>query len=354
MTKNQSILKTVFTRSSVRGLTVLSAVLSVVVFGFGCAEESPKKVPRQTLKVERVKDTGGNKVTFNRAVDILFVIDDSGSMGEHQNNLATNVQKFTQAILGNQILDFHIGVVTSNMDSKPWDPQPGSAWKGELWGLTKFVTKTTPNGASILEQNLQPGVNGSGTEMFFTPVEAALTPPLVGGVNKGFYRPDAYLAVIFLTDADDQSSRSATDFYRFLLNLKAGDPTKIITYGVNIPSSDNICERSGESEPRKLEAFYALAKTQVLGLCDPDYGTKLGELGDDLARRVGSVLYLSRPPQPDTIQVTFGTQTIPKDPKKGWIFDPARNALIFGDEIDLLPEPDGTLVEVDFTAAEYD
>lgn len=349
MSENHSVRGSEFTRWLVRGLSVFA----VVVFGFGCAEESPKLVPKQTLKVERVKDTGGNKVTFNRAVDILFVVDDSGSMETHQSNLAANVQKFTKAILGNQILDYHIGVVTSNMDTKPWDPAPGSAWKGELWGLTKFVTKTTPGGNAILEQNLQPGTSGSGTEMFFTPVEAALTPPLVNGVNKGFYRPDAYLAVIFLTDADDQSSRSANDFYRFLLNLKAGDPSKIITYGVNIPSTDSSCERSGEPSPRKLEALYALAKAQTLGLCDPDYGTKLGELGDDLARRVGSVLYLSRPPQVATIKVTFGTQTIPNDSKIGWVYDPARNALIFGDEIDLLPEPDGTLVEVDFSAAEY-
>jgi hypothetical protein len=67
------------------------------------------------------------------------------------------------------------------------------------------------------------------------------------------------------------------------------------------------------------------------------------------------VLYLSRPPQPDTIFVTFGSQTVPNDPKKGWVFDPVRNALVFGDEIDLKEEPQGTQVEVDFTAAaEFD
>lgn len=335
-------------------LTGAVAVFSAaLLMGAGCAEQSPKKVPMQFVKNERIKDSGGNKVSFNRAVDILFVIDDSGSMQGHQANLAKNVKLFTQGITGNQILDYHIGVVTSNMDSPGWNPKPGFAFKGELWGTTKFITKQTVQGAAELEKNLQPGTNGSATEMFFSPVQAALTPPMLTGPNAGFYRPDAYLAVIFLTDSEDQSSLSANDFYRFLLNLKGGDTSKIITYGVNIPTTDHSCDRSGEPEPNKLEAFYKLSSAKTLGLCDADFGTKLAELGDDLARRVGSVLYLTRPAQPDTITVTYGTQTVPNDPRFGWVYDPVRNALIFGEEIDLLPEPQGTQVEVDFIAAEY-
>jgi hypothetical protein len=336
------------------GRTIALGLMSLaILISVGCAEESPKKVPMQFVKNERIKDSGGNKVSFNRAVDILFVIDDSGSMSDHQANLAKNVKLFTQGILANQILDYHIGVVTSNMDTPPYNPVPGSAWKGELWGTTKFVSRTTPSGQTTLESNLQPGTNGSGTEMFFTPVQAALTVPMLTGPNSGFYRPDAYLAIIFLTDADDQSNLSASDFYKFLLNLKGGDPSKIISYGVNIPTVDKVCSRSGEPEPQKLEAFYKLTAAKTLDLCDVDYGTKLAALGDDLVRRVGSVLYLTRPAQPNTITVTFGSQVLPNDAKTGWIYDPTRNGLIFGDEIDLQPEPPGTQVEVDFIAAEY-
>lgn len=334
-----------------KSLTALSAV--AIALALGCAAESPKLVPLPLVKTERVKDSGGTKVSFTRAVDILFVIDDSGSMSEHQADLAANAALFTQGIIANQILDYHIGVVTSNMDSPLWNPKPGETWKGELWGTTKWVERTTPSAASVLNSNLQPGTSGSGNEMFFTPVEAALTNPLMSGANLGFYRSDAYLAVIFVTDAEDQSSMSAKDFYKFLLNLKGGDPNKIIAYGVNIPSTDKTCNRSGESLPVKLEEFYKLANAKTLGLCDKDFGMKLAELGADLVRRVGTVLYLTRPAQPSTITVTFGSQTIPNDPRTGWIYDPVRNALVFGDEMDLKPEPPGTQVEVDFNAASY-
>ena len=319
------------------GVTLL-AVASIT----SCSDESPKKVPLQLVKNEIVKDSGGTKVTFNRAVDILFVVDDSGSMDTHQANLAKNVKLFTQAILANQLLDYHIGVVTSDMDD--------SSKSGRLYGQLTYVTRTTPNGAAVLEASLQPGTNGSSEEQEFAPVVAALTAPLSTGFNNGFYRSDAYLAVIILTDEDEQSFISSKDFYQFLLNLKSGDAAKVITYGVYLPPGDPNCEYG---EQTKLEEFFKLASTKTFGLCDVDFGLKLGELGADLVHRVGTIFYLTRPPQPNTIKVTFGSQTVPNDPKIGWIFDPSRNALIFGDDLDLLPEPPGTQVEVNFLAAQY-
>lgn len=332
--------------------SIASAVVFVLAIVIGCANESPKLVPLPIGKKERVKDLGGTKVSFNRAVDILFVIDDSGSMGDHQANLAKNVKLFTQSIINNQILDYHIGVLTSNMDSEPFNPAPGVTYKGELWGVTKFVTRQTPNAQLVLESNLQPGTSGSSTEVFFTPVQAALTNPLVSNENAGFYRSDAYLVVVFVTDADDQSQMKAADFQKFLVNLKGGDPTKVIAYGAYIPTVDTTC-RTAEDHARKIEEFFALVGGKTLGLCDVDFGTKLADLGADLVKRIGSVLTLSRPAQADTIVVSFGSQVIPNDPYKGWVFDPVRNAISFGEGIDLKPEPPGTEVEVDFIAAQF-
>ena len=339
-------------RDRVRGLSVWLLGLCAVTLG-SCSPTTPKLVPPRTEKTEQVTDVSDTKVTFSRDLDILFVIDDSGSMAGHQQNLAKNSQLFTQGIIANQILDYQIGVLTSNMDDPPWRPVPGYGWKGELHGTTKFVNRKTVGGASILEQNMKPGTDGSASEMFFSPVQAALTPPNLQGANRGFYRPQAHLAIIFVTDSDDQSSLSAADLHKFLLQLKQNDPAKIIVYGVHVPSNVRGCERSGEPEPRKLEEFFRLTKAQTFSLCEPDFGVKLAALGADLVRKVGSVLYLTRAPQPQTIVVTFGSQVIPNDVKKGWVYDPTRNALVMGEDLDLKPEPPGTQVQVSFTAANY-
>lgn len=328
---------------------IASALLSLAA----CSPTTPKLVPQQTDKPEQVTDVSDTKLTFSRDLDILFVIDDSGSMSGHQQNLAKNSQLFTQGIVANQILDYHIGVLTSNMDDPPWRPVPGYGWRGELHGTTKFITRTTPSGASILENNMKPGTDGSASEMFFSPVQSALTPPNLQGVNQGFYRPNAHLALVFVTDSDDQSRLSASDLHKFLLQLKGNDPTKIIVYGVHVPSNVRNCDRSGEPSPQKLEEFFRLTKAQTFSLCEPDFGLKLAALGADLVRKVGSILYLTRAPQPQTIVVTFGSQVIPNDPKKGWVYDPTRNALVFGEDLDLKPEPTGTQVQVSFTAAKY-
>lgn len=339
--------------SFVRRFSLIIGLLTFIPLLTVCSPNSPKLVPQQTAKPERVRDSSDVTLSFQRSVDILFVIDDSGSMDIHQRNLKNNIDLFTKGMNTNQTLDYHIGVLTSTMDDS-WGPKPpGYGSKGELNGVTKYVTKLTPNRDVELKKNLVPGSDGSGTEYFFTPVQAALTPPLINGINNGFFRPDAYLAIIFVTDADDQSRLSADDFYKFLLGLKKNDPDKIIGYGVYIPTTDRSCDRSYEPEPRKLEAFFKLTKATTMGLCDVDYGMKLAEIGADLVRKVGSILYLSRPAIPDSIRVTFGSQTIPNDPVHGWVYDPARNALLFGEEIDLQPEPTGTEIQVDFMTTEY-
>jgi hypothetical protein len=51
-----------------------------------------------------------NAVYFDPSVDILFVVDNSGSMGSHQTNLIRNIDLFVNAFLNNSILDYNIGV----------------------------------------------------------------------------------------------------------------------------------------------------------------------------------------------------------------------------------------------------
>ena len=68
-------------------------------------------------------DTGDTGTTdpgpaMTDQVDILFVIDNSGSMGEEQGNLATSAVQLVTA-LGGANLDLHIGVTTTD-NGNPW------------------------------------------------------------------------------------------------------------------------------------------------------------------------------------------------------------------------------------------
>jgi hypothetical protein len=330
-------------------LLALAALLCGVVLS-ACSEVSPKKDPKPRIKPdEKVQDLG-ETVVFNPSVDILFVIDDSGSMSGHQRNLSRNVDLFVNELQNNQILDYHIGVITSTVGG--WNPR--TTGDGRLFGNPRYVERSTPNGLQALRSNLVVGTDGAADERFFEPTVMALSAPLNTTWNAGFYRPDAHLAIIFITDTDDQSRGwDAPTFHSFLVSLKSGDKDKVLPYAVFIPVADRVCSRSGEEPPQKIEAFMRLSGGISFGLCDPDYGQKLAGIGKILVERIGKTVYLTRPPQVHTIEVRFGTQLIPNEAKTGWTYDPEKNALILGDEITWSTQPPGTRLAVTFLAAEF-
>lgn len=342
---------TVFCFASLRKSVMFIVGIGMIsVFLSACSEVSPKKDPKPRIKPDEKVQDDGETVVFNPSVDILFVIDDSGSMATHQSNVAQNVDLFVNELRNNQILDYHIGVINSSVGG--WNPR--AAADGRLFGTPTYVERSTPNGMQALRSNLIVGTDGSADEKFFEPTALALSAPLVGTWNAGFYRPDAHLAVIFITDADDQSKGwDASTFYSFLVSLKSGDKEKILPYGVFIPVADRNCDRSGEDRPVRIESFMRLAGGVSFGLCDPAYGQKLAEVGKILVERIGKLVYLTRPAQVDTIEVRFGSQIIPNEARSGWVYDPARNAIVLGDDIKWSVQPAGTRLSVTFLAAEF-
>jgi len=140
-----------------------------------CSPASPKLVEKPMGKFEKVSDKGDTKLIFTPMVDILFVVDDSGSMLPHQLNLSKNIDLYTSELQNNRVLDYRVGVITTSMDF--WSPSPGG--QGKLVGPPTVIDRNTPDGIEKLAKNIMVGTNGSGIEQFFEPVRLALTPPLI-------------------------------------------------------------------------------------------------------------------------------------------------------------------------------
>lgn len=314
-----------------------------------CTKEAPKQYVPPTHIDEKIEDDS-NIENFEPIVDILFVVDNSGSMQYHQNNLISNLAYFTQEFTKKAFMDYHIGVVTTDMTGGTWGGS--GTYAGKLVGSVRVVNRSTPAGDRVLGANLNVGINGSGSEESFSPVIAAITPPLSTGWNTGFYRPDAKLAIIFITDATDQSNLNENTFLSQLLALKKNDINQILAYGVLPASFDPKCYTE-EIRPANIERFLALVKKggpNLMSLCSPTYGQELAKLGEDLAKNVGSIIYLSRLPDPNSLRVTLGPIELPKDPAKGWSYDPEKNAVILGEEIDWQAAPQGSSIKVHFNA----
>lgn len=139
--------------------------------------------------------------TEQKATDVLFVIDNSGSMGDDQAELKSNFSDFVDNGLS-KLGDACIGVTTSDAyrTGENTNATLSSSRKVCTKGLTQEQIKTQSNIA------LDVGINGSGDERIFTSLQTFLQ---ISGQN--FFRsgPDTMAVVVLITDEVEQS-RSLT------------------------------------------------------------------------------------------------------------------------------------------------
>ncbi|MEZ4400772.1 MAG: hypothetical protein R3B06_12175 [Kofleriaceae bacterium] len=165
-----------------------------------------------------------------RKMDLIFVIDDSGSMEEEQSNLASNFPMFatllnSYTISTGETLDYRAAITTTGITANitiqppvipgfpPFPPisQPQTGLDGRFkqsCGMTRpWLERTDPNMASTFACAANVGTSGPGIEMPLRASQLAATL----ATNPGFLRNDALLGIIILTDEDD-CSRTATTF----------------------------------------------------------------------------------------------------------------------------------------------
>jgi hypothetical protein len=158
-------------------------------------------------------------------MDIIFIVDDSGSMKEEQSNLAANFPKFMDKIetfktKGGSKLDWRVAVTTTGRDVAYTVQPPGFPtaipmnekgdngafrMKSECGTSRRWVEKSDANAASAFPCLAQVGTTGPSLEMPLYATQLALVDRMGDGTNAGFLREDALLAIVILTDEDDCS-----------------------------------------------------------------------------------------------------------------------------------------------------
>lgn len=128
------------------------------------------------------------------SVDVLWVVDDSASMGGEQDAIADHAASFFDG-LAEAGVDFHVGIVTTDVE----DPSESGSLVGP------FLTSGDVDPAPTFASQVRVGTDGSGTEQGLEAARRALTEPLASGDNDGFLRDDAPLAVVCVSDEEDYS-----------------------------------------------------------------------------------------------------------------------------------------------------
>jgi hypothetical protein len=228
-------------RRRARGL-ILAGALSVV---WSCADH-PLDEP--TGKPSRVL-TQPFQETVNKDLDLIFMVDDSPSMDKLQDKLADQFQAFMQVLqeLPSGLPNVHIAVVTSNLGTGIYELDktrcpfggahgqfqfnagingkvkgangllapctstglmPGQTFISDLAGANgSRVTNYTGDISDVFSCIAGRGSMGCGFESPLASVARALgadgqEPP---DSNLGFLRPNAFLAIVYITNEDDGS-----------------------------------------------------------------------------------------------------------------------------------------------------
>jgi hypothetical protein len=153
-----------------------------------------------------------------QAIDVLFVIDNSGSMGQEQTNLIANFPSFI-GVLDTSGLDYRVAVTTTGRDYSYTMTAPigGVTIPMSIDGgdngamlqtpaMTKrWIDKTDPDVSGTFSTLANVGTNGPSDEMPLSAMRDAFEERMADGTNQGFHRPEALLAIVFLTDEEDCS-----------------------------------------------------------------------------------------------------------------------------------------------------
>lgn len=154
-----------------------------------------------------------------RKVDILWVVDSSGSMAPKQQRLRDNFQGFINQLVSAQPpIDFHIAVATTDTDDpatrgklRPWSVGGKSgdfiACTPDATGTTTTCnagTGSTDDAVTAFGQMAQVGTKGSAGEKGLLNAYLVLTNDANLGPDR-FVRPDAALYVVAVSDEDDAS-----------------------------------------------------------------------------------------------------------------------------------------------------
>lgn len=260
--------------------------------------------------------------------DLLFVVDDSGSMSTHQAHLASQINNVTQSLAF--FSDLNAAVISSSMNPS----YPTTVSDGKFVG--PVLNSLNPNFALELSKQIKVGTNGSHIEKFFDPIFVATSEPLISTTNSGFLRATADLMIILLTDTEDQSTTiTGPDLYSHLKALKPNNAIHVLSLSIIDPKT---C--FGESEliqaERPLKDFVTLAQGQTIDLCS-DFSQEIPKAISSIKENISQVTLSTFPNTSvdySTLSVLADNTPLPLgDAVDGWFYDSKKSLILLGSNV---------------------
>ena len=311
----------------------------------------------------------------NSKVDILWIIDNSGSMKEEQDYLGANFISFINGLSLTGI-DFQTAITNTDvcdeilpaaLEDRSCPFYYGGSSATHLRGsfIGPVLSAATPNLTTEFKNQTALGTNGSSFEHGLKATQLAIS-KVLSGDNENLLRDESFLSVIVVSDEEDDGiGLGMTDAYNLFNFVEEGltsfsyTPDNLINYletnkgagnfSVSAITGTRLADGTMCSAPHSqpLEegtAYIDIAsKTggSLQSICDTDWGISLFQLGQDLNAQATQIL-LDRQPIVSSIKVSVDGVD-----NTNWTYFPTINTIKF--DANSLPAV-GSDIQVEYMA----
>ncbi|MEM6369245.1 MAG: choice-of-anchor D domain-containing protein [Myxococcota bacterium] len=321
----------------------------------------------------------------NPKVDLLWVIDNSFSMEQEIDFLRATADDIFQALVDAGV-DYQTSVISTDFIGSQTSPcgfvgsSPQGEWRRGSCGFFsdgdereqrnewRIVDRfSVPTPADVFRRVTDLPFPGPNIERGLQSMVSALTPPQVLGWNRDFIRPDADLAVIILSDEEDQSPGTVDSYISALQALKPGNDTSFRLSAVvppdtfrcitgqpleECPSDFLVRIQNNYRQAALLTNGVALSSALDPTASDEEQRAQYADIIFDAtfaSISLRSLFPLRDTPAPGSLLVLVDGVPQPPETPGGvnWIYDGAANRIQFTDRG--LPSP-GTRIEVRYDA----
>lgn len=306
-----------------------------VSFWVGCADVEFKQGKSSTCEAQGcvVTPDGFNQYSGSTKagqVDILFVDDNSGSMYTEQTKMGDRFPNFLTSIAQ---LNYRIGIITTDVSASPNNTTPreangfGAYQDGRLLLFPngqKVMTNDTGDKVNQFRQTIQrpetlecdsSGYSDcpSGDERGIYALNLMFDNP-----DLDFFRPEAHLAVVILSDENERSNGGYISGYELedydlpetlvsRLGTSLGISKMMSVHSVIIKSNDTTCYNTQNSQGNGVKGHFGFlyeelsnpsSSLKALGnivdgetgsICASDYGAQLGDIGSKITNNVNLI-----------------------------------------------------------------
>lgn len=307
--------------------------------------------PREVVLLGRGTDDGATTDIFTQLegpkLDILWIIDDSCSMFDEQARLIANLSQFV-GYADQQNADYQMAVTKTDSRSR-------NAGRLERCFPHPSVIRHDYSDSATREEAFEclfdvgtagGGLFEAGLGAAMRTLERAIDPnnndPSVNP-NAALIRPDAKLAIVVMSDEDDQSEESDMILRDFFFSVKgAHRPDRVAVHAIAGPVVEPCDLGPRASNPGyRYEWMTQQTDGIFFNICLEDWQPVLRDLGTDVFTPLDE-WDLSQAADPATLMVTVDGAPVPRDANNGYQYNPAGNSIKFNGAA--VPDPGAEII----------